>query len=559
MIILDKKSYDLLFYLLKLEEPETVMAIANALNQSRRKVYYHLEKINDALPSDVPQIVSYPRVGILLTEKQKAACRLLLDEVTDYSYVMKSSERLQLSLVSIVVAKDRITIDRLMQLNDVSRNTILNDLNELRSELAEKEYNLQLQSTKCRGYFLDGHPLSIIQYLYKLLDDIYHNGSSSFIDLFNHKLSQAFGASTYFSKEVLDYFHHYLFISQRSLGKKINSQDGQFMIQILPFILMAYRKMRLSPEVQTSLNSDFSLVWQRKEYEIAKELADELEENFQLSLDEIEVGLVAMLMLSFRKDRDNHLESQDYDDMRATLTSFLKELEERYHLHFVHKKDLLRQLLTHCKALLYRKRYGIFSVNPLTEHIKDKYEELFAITSSSVKLLEKAWQIKLTDDDVAYLTIHLGGELRNSQQSPNKLKLVIVSDEGIAIQKLLLKQCQCYLTNSDIEAVFTTEQYQSVSDLMHVDIVVSTSDALESRFPMLVVHPVLTDDDIIRLIRFSKKGNCTNSNQFTNELEKTIAQYVKEDSERYVLKSKIEKLIHQELLQDVLPLQSTVC
>ncbi|MFV1219044.1 hypothetical protein, partial [Klebsiella pneumoniae] len=64
MIILDKKSYDLLFYLLKLEEPETVMAIANALNQSRRKVYYHLEKINDALPSDVPQIVSYPRVGI---------------------------------------------------------------------------------------------------------------------------------------------------------------------------------------------------------------------------------------------------------------------------------------------------------------------------------------------------------------------------------------------------------------------------------------------------------------------------------------------------------------
>ncbi|MDX5022666.1 HTH domain-containing protein, partial [Streptococcus suis] len=76
---------------------------------------------------------------------------------TDYSYVMKSSERLQLSLVSIVVAKDRITIDRLMQLNDVSRNTILNDLNELRSELAEKEYNLQLQSTKCRGYFLDGH------------------------------------------------------------------------------------------------------------------------------------------------------------------------------------------------------------------------------------------------------------------------------------------------------------------------------------------------------------------------------------------------------------------
>ena len=38
MMILDKKSYDLLSYLLKLEAPETVMAISQALNQSRRKV-----------------------------------------------------------------------------------------------------------------------------------------------------------------------------------------------------------------------------------------------------------------------------------------------------------------------------------------------------------------------------------------------------------------------------------------------------------------------------------------------------------------------------------------
>lgn len=50
MMILDKKSYDLLSYLLKLEAPETVMAISHALNQSRRKVYYQLDKINEALP-----------------------------------------------------------------------------------------------------------------------------------------------------------------------------------------------------------------------------------------------------------------------------------------------------------------------------------------------------------------------------------------------------------------------------------------------------------------------------------------------------------------------------
>ncbi|HEL0563076.1 TPA: transcription antiterminator [Streptococcus equi subsp. zooepidemicus] len=548
MIILDKKSYDLLSYLIRLKEAETVMAISAALGQSRRKIYYHLDKINEALPSHVAQIVSYPRVGILLNSEQKAACQQLLNEVTDYHYVMKGDERRSLSAIYIAVATERVTLDKLMMINDVSRNTILNDLAELREELSSYNNKIQLHATKAKGYYFDCHPMALIQYLYKVLAGVYQGGNSSFIELFDHKLSETQGLSAYFSKEVLDYFHEYLFLSQASLGKTINIQDSQFMLQILPFILLSYRNMQLHSETKTALKSDFNLIWKRKEYQIAKALANELYHNFKLHLDDIEVGMVAMLMLSFRKDQDHHVESQDYEQMRATIGDFIDQLELRYQLHFTHKKDLLRQLTRHCKALVYRKAYGIFSINPLTDHIKEKYEELFAMAQSCAVILEQAWQISLTDDDVAYLTIHLGGELRHSHADWDKTKLVIVSDDGIGIQKLLLKQCQRYLPNCQIEAVFTTEQYQSVFDLMSVDIVVSTTDALEALVPILIVNPILSDDDIIRLIRFSKQGRLSDSSRFSLELEKAIETIVKDDADRYALKTKIEKLIHHELL-----------
>ncbi|HEK9990066.1 TPA: transcription antiterminator [Streptococcus equi subsp. zooepidemicus] len=548
MIILDKKSYDLLSYLIRLKEAETVMAISAALGQSRRKIYYHLDKINEALPSHVAQIVSYPRVGILLNSEQKAACQQLLNEVTDYHYVMKGDERRSLSAIYIAVATERVTLDKLMMINDVSRNTILNDLAELREELSSYNNKIQLHATKAKGYYFDCHPMALIQYLYKVLAGVYQGGNSSFIELFDHKLSETQGLSAYFSKEVLDYFHEYLFLSQASLGKTINIQDSQFMLQILPFILLSYRNMQLHSETKTALKSDFNLIWKRKEYQIAKALASELYHNFKLHLDDIEVGMVAMLMLSFRKDQDHHVESQDYEQMRATIGDFIDQLELRYQLHFTHKKDLLRQLTRHCKALVYRKAYGIFSINPLTDHIKEKYEELFAMAQSCAVILEQAWQISLTDDDVAYLTIHLGGELRHSHADWDKTKLVIVSDDGIGIQKLLLKQCQRYLPNCQIEAVFTTEQYQSVFDLMSVDIVVSTTDALEALVPILIVNPILSDDDIIRLIRFSKQGRLSDSSRFSLELEKAIETIVKDDADRYALKTKIEKLIHHELL-----------
>ena len=78
MILLDKTSCELLRYLIRLQEAATIMTISRELGQSRRKVYYHLEKINDALADYEEEIVSRPRVGILLTEQQKNLCWELL-------------------------------------------------------------------------------------------------------------------------------------------------------------------------------------------------------------------------------------------------------------------------------------------------------------------------------------------------------------------------------------------------------------------------------------------------------------------------------------------------
>uniref|UniRef100_UPI003F6922E0 hypothetical protein n=1 Tax=Streptococcus pluranimalium TaxID=82348 RepID=UPI003F6922E0 len=97
-MLLDKKSYDLLAYLVALDQHQTISFIADYLHQSRRKIYYHLEKINDSLPHDVAPITSIPRLGVLLSSGQKLACQELLDQTDSYFYVMSADERLLLTL-----------------------------------------------------------------------------------------------------------------------------------------------------------------------------------------------------------------------------------------------------------------------------------------------------------------------------------------------------------------------------------------------------------------------------------------------------------------------------
>lgn len=551
MIILDKKSYELLFYLIKLEEPETVMAISKTLGQSRRKIYYHLDKINEALPKEVNQIISYPRIGVVLDQDQKEACKDLLADIDDYSYVMSVEERMQLITAFIAVSMERVTIDKLMQLTEVSRNTVLNDLNDIRRHLEIEQFQIKLVATKTCGYFLESHPLSKFQFFYKLLSDIDNQANQNFVKLFKQKLRTFIAVENYFPQVVLDDVGKYLMHSQSQLGKKINSQDVQFMIRSFPYILLCYRNMFLTDLEKESVHQDFDLIYKRKEYTLANGLAQYLEDSYQFKLDYNEIGIIAMLLLSFRKDRDSHLESHDYDDMRLTLVTFLDVLTSRYGLQFNHKKLLLDQLLTHCKALIYRKNYGIFSSNPLTEHIKEKYAALFEMTQSAVSILEKAWSIKLNDDDISYITVHIGGEVRRSHCQEQKRTIILVCDDGIGLQKLLLQQCKQYLPNHDIEAVFTTEQFHSVRDLITSDLVITTTDALDSPIPTLLVHSILTDNDKIRLIRFVRQKGQVSDNDISTAIEKCIRPYIKDEGDLYVLKSQIEKIINQELLLDI--------
>jgi transcriptional antiterminator len=551
MIILDKKSYDLLSYLMSLNEPETIMAMSKKLKQSRRKIYYHLDKINDDLPDGIEKIVSYPRVGVILNEEQKKACQVLIDELDDYSYVMSVEERIELTITYIAISKERVTIDKLMQLNDVSRNTILNDLNDIRHKLAEDEYDIQLHVTKVQGYYLLCHPLSKIQFLYRLLYLIHTEGNKNFVDIVRERIIDLTGFDRYFSEEVKHYLLLQLYSAQDSLGKKLNPQDSRFMVQVLPYLLLSYRSIDLTITEKEAVENDFSLTWQRKEYQLAQNVAAGLLSNFDISLDKIETSLIAMLLLSFRKDSDFHLESHDYADMKATLATFLKEITNRYGLVFTHCNDLLNQLLMHCKALVYRKTYSILSVNPLTKYIKEKYSELFEVTKSCAHILEDAWSIKMTDDDLAYIAIHLGGELEREEfTTAAKKRVIVICNEGVGIQKLLMRQCQNYLTNCTIEAVFTSEQFHSVSDILEADMIISTSDALESKIPIMIVHPILNDDDIIKLVRFSKNQGLQIESHFSQELMKCLQPYVSSSRDRDMLKAQIEKLVGQELVAD---------
>ncbi|MDB8657830.1 BglG family transcription antiterminator [Streptococcus anginosus] len=550
MILLDQTSCDLLKYLIQLEEPETIMTISRATNQSRRKIYYHLEKINDALADAGEVISSRPRVGIVLTAHQKELCQALLEGVDSYSYVMSMTERMQLTVLYICIAKERVTIEKLMELTEVSRNTVLNDLNEIRNQLASEQYQVNLASTKAQGYFLKCHPLNKIQYVHSLLYHIFVEGNHSFVTILTKKIRNFVGDEILLSDDLQDFLNQRVQDVEQDLGKKINRHEIKFMLQVLPYLLLSCRNMALNEEEQEDLKREFTLIRKRIEYQAAKNLNSNLGATFGLQLNDIEISLLAVLLLSYRKDRDIHATSQDFVQLKEAIDEFIWRFEVSSHFEIENKEDLLRNLLTHCKALLFRKTYGILSKNPLTRQIKEKYADLFAVTKSCSVILEEAWLISLTDDEVAYLALHMGGFLKhNRAEKQDAKRIYLVCDEGVAVQKLLLKQCLYHLPNENLSAVFTTEQFKSVEDILDVDLLITTNDGLETTLPTIQVQPILDYEDVLNITSFVKDQTLsTKGVRFSQDLERLLSQYLKDSTRTQELKNKIQKLVNEELL-----------
>ena len=550
MTLLDQTSCDLLKYLIQLEEPETIMTISRATNQSRRKIYYHLEKINDAL-ADVGEVISSrPRVGIVLTAHQKELCQALLEGVDFYSYVMSMTERMQLTVLYICIAKERVTIEKLMELTEVSRNTVLNDLNEIRNQLASEQYQVNLASTKAQGYFLKCHPLNKIQYVYSLLYHIFVEENHSFVMILTEKIKEFIREDLLLSDELQDFLNQRVQDVEQDLGKKINRHEIKFMLQVLPYLLLSCRNMALNEEEQEDLKREFTLIRKRIEYQAAKHLNNNLGAIFGLKLNDIEISLLTVLLLSYRKDRDIHATSQDFVQLKEAIDEFIWRFEVSSHFEIENKEDLLRNLLTHCKALLFRKTYGILSKNPLTRQIKEKYADLFAVTKSCSVILEEAWLISLTDDEVAYLALHMGGFLKhNRAEKQDAKRIYLVCDEGVAVQKLLLKQCLYHLPNENLSAVFTTEQFKSVEDILDVDLLITTNDGLETTLPTIQVQPILDYEDVLNITSFVKDQTLsTKGVRFSQDLERLLSQYLKDSTRTQELKNKIQKLVNEELL-----------
>ncbi|SHE77406.1 transcriptional antiterminator, BglG family [Seinonella peptonophila] len=476
--------------LLSQGEPLTASQLSEKLGTNERVVRYDLQFVEDALKQEGYLLQKRPGVGIWV---ERIETDLL--PVTAQEYVYSQQERKEIILFLLLNHDHPLTIPELSNTLDVSESTLFEDLRSVQKEATV--YQLSLCSKRGIGYWIEGEEAKK------------RNAS---VEMFTRFINRV-GTLTYFvhSQEDFPYTILYQFFTENVLQQfepiaRILMRIGQkhhiylyehALNHLLIYIgIMLYRCRE--GNVMETISRELEPIREHRYYASMQELREYINNTFEITLPDAEWVYLTVQLLGakFRHFANMGVPSGDDWELAMQIASeFILYVEARLGMK-LEDEELLSSLVLHMKSSLYRLKYEMVLRNPLLSDIKKQYPHIYDVTRNASQYLEQILRKHIPEEEVGFLTIHVGAAIERKKQRRREWKRVaIVCGSGIGTSGLLMATLQSHFPQLEIVNVYTSSSLNQ-QELDRIDFIITTIHLPNVQKPTLKVSPILTKDEL---------------------------------------------------------------
>lgn len=504
MAKLEKSQKEFLMLLLENENPQSIQSIQDQLDISRRTVYYIVNKINDVFYDLRMEPINNKRgQGYYLTSDQKKVVDSILHSDGTLQN-LSPDERVHYLICWMMYPKANIHIENIMELFDISRNSVFNDLKDLKSEI--EKYDVSLYFDIKNGYMINGQVFSkrsLLLYYLKILLKKIHYKSIEFLDVSE--------VETFYSR-----------LQQISL-KMHNEYDDYNLLAIACLLNIVH---------YVDEKFDFSIL-ELRDLEKTEEL-HMIDKYFQ-DLNVHERLYLTIHLLGSKAGSVIRLDDSQRDIQLFELALHLVDLFERQtSCDISEKNELVNSLYMHFKLSMYYYQLSIQISNTLLEDVKENYGNLYQMIKNLCESMDDEFPFILTDSEISYITMHFGGHLKQVQGKFYALiRVLIVCPSGISTSTLLKREVEDLYANVTVIAATAAENIAQYKE--NIDFIVSTID-LDTDIPWIKVNAILTKDDK------SKIASMMSLNMQTYKLNKDIFSGLFSIIQKYVDPTQMKNL-----------------
>jgi len=471
--LLDKRSTAVLQVLLQAATFISVQELMKQFQVSRRTIYYDIEKINDWLCQQELEFVQYTYgKGFFLNDQAKDQVAKQISHVMPSAYLSVEDRQIYVALMCILRG-GKIGTQQLMDETEVSRNTVLQDIKDLKNKWAKK--GISLTYSYKDGYEVKGSESDIRNLLYIHITELLSQHQEELL------------------KRVMkaDYEYSLIYNWLVECEDKLGMAFTDKMLTQLAYMLTCCIQRIGGKRYVDALITRKEELEKTRQYKALQEIESVLGFDFPPH----EKHYLATVLLSAKVNVVNQADSDDW------MRTIVKEMVSRFQAYacvvFEDRNRLEQNLYIHLKTAYYRLLYNIHLPNPMLSAIQTKYQDIVELTKKALLPLENSLQTRINEDEISYFALHFGGWMKKQEGRQKQKRIVIVCANGIGTSRMLQYQLEQLLTDAELIGPMTVRDYEQFKETY--DLVITTTP-LKKRMNVMLVNPILTDDEKQRLI-----------------------------------------------------------
>lgn len=522
MIVSARERLILQFLMDEANQEVTIKELADQIDVSERTIHRDLKNIEPLLKEFQLDLVKRAGIGIKIvgndTNLHELRIAIQKQDYKEYT----PDERMMVALCTLLDHQEPIKLLTLANDLGVTTATISHDLDKM--EPFVQEYGLTLIRRRGYGIELVGSEEAKRKAIRSLISDQFD--VPDFLRMVRESIERkSTNKIDTISERLLGLVQKEKLIIIENLINQINARlpyplaDSSY-VGLVVHLALAIERIQRGENI-TIKNEYLIQLKESREFHFAQEIAKMLEDTFQIDIPEEEIGYITMHLMGAKLRFEGKMDIQDENVEIAYLVQrLIEQVEKRTGNRLRQDSSLFQGLLAHLQPAVYRMKQGMKITNPLLSEIKRDYEELFDIVTQAVSAAFPFEHVP--DEEIGYLVLHFGAAI-NKGKIRTKLKALIICSSGIGTSKMLATQIKNQFP--DIEELRNISAFELKDiDVETYDIILSTIPIEEISTDYLLVSPILTPQELVRINEFIHKKGLTIANYRVNDVREEKAE-----------------------------------
>ncbi|MBH8599634.1 BglG family transcription antiterminator [Thermoactinomyces sp. CICC 10523] len=456
----------------------TSIELEKKYNLTRRQLGYSIDKINDWLMINNLPVIERTRKGhfvIAQSVLEKLGRNLKqIEDVVDTT-ILTEEQRVQLIILMLLSSKEELSLNHFVFELGVSKNTILSDLKQAQSYL--DKYDLNIRYSRKHGYLLEGKEFQIRKLLIEITNAVLQmtNGED--------RLQKITGIC---SEQVNDYIRRI-----EKVENKLNQKFTDEKLKAMPYVLILVVRRIEQGHIINPFAIKYEELSDTKEYKATEEI-----------LHDTDIPVTERLFITLHLLTTNVFSSQIANDERIpnlvpAIDNMLRHFEKSACIHLQDRDQLLDKLLQHIKPAYYRIKYQLTNTVVFQGSLSKEFKELHHLVKRSIGPLEELIGTDIPENEIAFITMLIGGWMKRQGESiEKKVKAIVVCPQGVSVSRIMFNELR------ELFPEFIFLDFLSVRQFLHYPLdydVVFAPIYLETEKKLFVTKAFLGDEEKYQL------------------------------------------------------------